>query len=212
MSPRTPCSTSESRANISVQSRGKKIFRKFEDDTQSNNNGVDDFNSDDWDESEITVAGTSPRLRPFTRSSIKPRLLFPPEEQHQARTAKAVLVDEEAITDIEEQVGDSEMTDVTADTEEDPLVTPTKNTFTPASPPATGRATRGGAKRAAAPEPLEYLPTVKKASPFDSWKRGKAGVGAVGMGKGKKREGDVIDRSGGTVGKKVKRCLKGVCR
>ncbi|KAI9874622.1 MAG: hypothetical protein M1830_009545 [Pleopsidium flavum] len=175
--------------------RGKKVFRKFEDD------------ADEWDESEITAASTSPRLRPFTRSSIKPRLLFETEEQRQARTAKAVLVDEEAITDIEEQVevGDSEMTDVAGDTDAESLVTPSKDTFTPASPPASGRVTRKSVKEAPAPEPVQYVRTgtksVKKISPFDSWQRSKSGVGLVG--KGKKREGDVIERSE-TMGKRVK--------
>jgi len=148
-------------------------------------------------------ARTSPRLRPFTRSSIKPRLLFPP-------TVESELVDEEAITDIEEQaqVGDSEMADLAADTEEEPLTTPVKHVFTPFSPPTSGRATRGSASKHVPPEPVEFLPAgtrkAKKTSPFDSWQRSKAGAGAGPVGKGKKREGDVIERNGSTDGKRVR--------
>lgn len=174
-------------------SRGKKIFRKFVDDT------------DDWDESEITADNTSSRARPFTRSSIKPRLLFPTEEQRQMRNASADYVDEEATTEVEEQdeVVDSEMTDVEASTDKEVLITPVKETAEPASPPASGRATRGSTRKVSAPEPVEYLPTnttrMKKASPFDSWQRSKAG-------RETKRKGeDGVEGSGGSASKKVKR-------
>lgn len=74
----------------------------------------------------------------------------------------------------------------------------------PASPPATGHVTRAISKKAAvdssplAPEPVEFAPRGKKISPFDGWQRSKAGVG-----KSKKREGEVMERSGG-MGKKAK--------
>jgi len=153
----------------------------------------------------VDAARTSPPPRPLTRSSLKPRLLFPP-------AAEAELVDEEAITDIEEQAqaGDSEMTDVAADTEEEHLTTPVNNVFTPFSPPTptSARVTRGSASKLVAPEPIEYLPTDtkkgKKASPFDGWQRSKAGAAAGPVGKGKKREGDIIERNGGTDGKRVR--------
>ena len=129
--------------------------------------------------------------------------MFPP-------AAEVELVDEEAVTDIEEQgqVGDSEMTDMAADTEEEPLTTPVKKVFTPFSPPTSGRATRGTATQCVPPEPVEYLPPhtkkAKKTSPFDSWQRSKAGVGAGPVTKGKKREGEDIERSDGSVGKRVR--------
>ncbi len=169
------------------------MFRKF---------AADD--ADEWDEQDRIAPDTSPHFRHFTRSSIKPRLLFPP-------AAKADLVDEEAITDIEElePVADSEMTDAIVDTEEEPLLTPVKNTFVPASPPASGRTTRS-TKKIVPPEPVESMPTDsrnrKKVSPFSSWQRSKAGVisGAGSAGKGKKREGDVMERDEGIVGKRVR--------
>ncbi|KAI9815313.1 MAG: hypothetical protein M1827_002793 [Pycnora praestabilis] len=202
--------------------RGKKIFRKFDDEHEIIDNGGK--SSPDWDDAEIDAANTSPRLRPFTRSSVKPRLLFPSEQQRRAREVKGDDADEEAITDIEENVltADSqhldgnEMTDAEADTEEDVLVTPMRHAFTPASPPATGRATRANTKKVSwdssplAPEPEELTPRVlvqgKRANPFDRWQRTKAGAGALAsaVDKGKKREGNVIETSAGRMHKKAR--------
>lgn len=131
------------------------------------------------------------------------------------------MADEEATTDIEDhgQVFDSEMTDdVAADTEEEPVVTPVKEqAFIPASPPASGRATRQTTAKSSAPPPpgepagLEYpgldaARRGKKRSPFDSWQRSKPGAEAARdmMGKGKKREGEVMERNDGTTSKRVR--------
>lgn len=88
------CYMSPSVANPS-RSRGKKMFRKYEED------------NDDSNETRVTRTG-SPEHRPFTRSSIKPRLLFPTEEQRREREegADTMDVDEEAITDIDEHALD----------------------------------------------------------------------------------------------------------
>lgn len=195
-----------------ICSRGKKIFRKFDDNREDEEAHVSLFDSDEWHDSEIDGESTPP-LRPFTRSSIKPRLLFPTEEQRRARETQAEFADEEAVTDIEEhQLLDREMTDLTGDTEEEVAITPVKLTFIPASPPASGRTTRAATRKAAldssplAPEPVE-LPNlmaekVKKRSPFDAWRLTKARAG--GVGKGKKREGDVLERVDGLQTKKAK--------
>ena len=74
----------------------------------------------------------------MTRSSIKPRLLFPSSQQIRAKERKSQLSedDEEAITDIEEH-------EVSTPAEEQHVVaTPKAPKFAPASPPTTGRATR----------------------------------------------------------------------
>ncbi|SLM37199.1 hypothetical protein LPUS_06929 [Lasallia pustulata] len=192
--------------------RGKKIFRKFDDHREDEEADVNFFGSDEWHDSEID-GESSPPLRPFTRSSIKPRLLFPTEEQRRAREAQAKIAAEEAITDIEEHhLIDSEMTDLAGDTEEEVAVTPVKPTFILASPPTSGRTTRAAAKKAAldssplVPEPVELpnsvVQKVKKRSPFDMWQRTK--VGADAAGKGRKREGDVLERTGGMQVKKAK--------
>ncbi|KAH0542713.1 hypothetical protein FGG08_002948 [Glutinoglossum americanum] len=133
--------------------RGKKVFRKFDEPNPNDNDNT----------------GSPP---PRTRSSIKPRLLFPTKEQVQAREKRdngnGVVedqhmtleneVDEEAVTDIDEsritksqeilETEDSEMTDVVdADTEpeaETDLGTPERDPkIDPfSSPPASG--TRSG--------------------------------------------------------------------
>ncbi len=87
-------------------SRGKKIFRRFEDD-------VDMSLDEDGDSNDDGHTLTSPRRRPFTRSSIKPRLLFPTEGQKREREqvpqqggelAVDEDVDDEAMTEIDESL------------------------------------------------------------------------------------------------------------
>ena len=89
-----------------------------------------------------------PRLRPFTRSSIKPRLLFPAAGQRRELTpTNDTNLDEdenEAVTDVESAHlppgNDSEITDLAPDTEEEPLTaTPVKPSFGIDTPPTTAR-------------------------------------------------------------------------
>ena len=80
-------------------SRGKKIFRPF-----ANNGDEEDAVSDASGTPEQRrlkhQAGPSAQ-RPLTRSAIKPRLLFPSEEQLRERERGVDDVDEEAVTDVE---------------------------------------------------------------------------------------------------------------
>lgn len=81
------------------------------------------------------------RLRgPLTRSSIKPRLLFPTPEQIKAKEmrSQATEDEEEAVTDIDEANSLSTPKDQMSDT----VATPKAPKFAPASPPITARATR----------------------------------------------------------------------
>lgn len=123
------------------------------------------------------------------------------------------VTDEEAITDIEDrQAHESEATELADETEEEHVVTPVKASFTPASPPSTGHATRASTRKAAldsspmGPEMVEERPRfmVKKGrnlSPFDGWQRAKS-TAVVGV-KGKKRQGESLERDGDE-GKKVR--------
>ena len=98
------------------------------------------------------------------------------------------------------------MTDIATDeTEvEEPVVTPVKTTFTPASPPDTGHATRSATKKAGmgssslSGEVDGGGVGVKKGrrSPFDGWARRKAGAptSSAATGKGKKRQGELIEK------------------
>ncbi|KAF2424270.1 hypothetical protein EJ08DRAFT_652506 [Tothia fuscella] len=194
--------------------RGKKIFRKFEDD-QADGSAASDDNLSDL---EIRRRAGTAASRPFTRSSIKPRLLFPSEDQQLAHEA-----DEEADTDIEvSRSSPSKKRNGAAlgpvEEPEPESVTPVKSQFGPATPPTTGRAKRGSAKKdisfeaasvvASASVQLEEVTSApstssaagpkSKRSPFDGWSRSKAGSssGSKTSAKGMKREGDVMIRDG----------------
>lgn len=177
-------------------SRGKKIYRKFPNDGAEHN----DTHSPGDSERESSTR------RPLTRSSIKPRLLFPTKQQIHQRAVSNVD-DEEAPTDIEESQ-DHEMTDPE---DEKQVTTPVKaSIFSPTTPPTTGHATRAATKKAALdspahpPEPVEaipYEPLGKKISPFDGWARTKARTSGIG-GNRKKREGEATERTEGMIGSK----------
>ena len=148
-------------------------------------------------------AGTeSPLRRHLTRSSIKPRLLFPPK----APEPEINIDDEEAATDIEDHVlagaeenepaTPTDLVDATPGTPEAPK-------FAPASPPMTQRTTRFGGKKPAegstpiklkaskeTKEAKETKPATRgKRSPFDGWRRVKGGPESQA---GQKRAGESL--------------------
>lgn len=147
----------------------------------------------------------------LTRSSIKPRLLFPTPEQTAVREKNSQFTDdddEEAVTDIEEPLNDAS---TPIEQDDGFAITPTAPRFAPFSPPSTARATRSGKRvddggssplTAAFEEDVDAGPAQGrrggKASPFDSWKRTKVTVAS----QSKKREGETIERAGGEIGKK----------
>lgn len=107
----------------------------------------------------------------MTRSSIKPRLLFPPKERSQA-----TLDEEEADTDIEADARkrSADRHDQHAETPagDSKVGTPAAPGYSPAPLPDTRRATRARDKK------FDEDTPVKKArgrtSPFDSWPRVKS--------------------------------------
>lgn len=138
----------------------------------------------------------------FTRSSVKPRLLFPTAQQQRERQ----LADEEAVTDIEASY-DSDMTDIaTEETENEEqggaqVVTPVKTSFHPATPPTTVHATRAATKKAVEASPLddgvtEVNKKSGKRSPFDGWARRKVSApgSSATAGKGRKRQGEALEK------------------
>ena len=194
-----------------MHSRGKKIYRRFEvdPDEQESLQHAPEYSNIRVDEHH-GGAGHRPR----TRSSIKPRLLFPTKEQQQQDQPNTENSDEEAVTDIEEPITHaSELVVLGPEAEKEVLGTPVRQTFTPSSPPSTGRATRATTRKAAlegssaGPEPIEAAVRFKvqkgnASSPFNSWRITKATTAASG--KGKKREaGDTLERDGNE-GKKIK--------
>ncbi|KAK3303324.1 uncharacterized protein B0T15DRAFT_271123 [Chaetomium strumarium] len=155
--------------------RGKKQFRKFSELEESLDDG----------EGGLESAVEAPR-RHFTRSSIKPRLLFPTAMADEAKLENA---DEEAPTDIEDHVLaglEAEKPETPVDLIEEAAGTPKAPRHAPASPPATARTTRFGSKKATESSPMKAKPA--KGSPFDSWRRTKAGAQSTGH----KRSGEDI--------------------
>ena len=136
----------------------------------------------------LESAVESQSKRHFTRSSIKPRLLFPTGNAEESHIDESQIMedDEEAVTDIEDHV----LAGLEADKPETPMDridkepgTPEAPRFAPAPPPTTARTTRHGSKKAADATPKAR---PAKRSPFDSWRRVKGGAPATGH----KRSGD----------------------
>ncbi|KAL5002313.1 hypothetical protein BDV10DRAFT_157622 [Aspergillus recurvatus] len=189
--------------------RGKKMFRKFSDDV---------FGSDDdGDDDDLGLLASRPDLldsaslentRPLTRSSIKPRVLFPSARDYVAEENDEV---EEAATDIEDHVLDdaeaAEDLDLIADvhSEQRPVTPPPKSTVsTPPSPGASARSLRSRSKRELG---TERTPTTseakKKPSPFDGWLRKKQTPPVIAA-KTKKRDAETADGAGGPAPKKTR--------
>ncbi|KAE8150562.1 hypothetical protein BDV25DRAFT_108816 [Aspergillus avenaceus] len=193
--------------------RGKKIFRKFADVVDSD---LDDDDDDlgllaarpDLLDDDITA-----NIRPLTRSSIKPRVLFPTTNDRTPPANYMSDVDEEAATDIEDHTLAADVPDVAdhpveLETQQRP-VTPPPNTAvdTPLSPGATMRSLRPRAKRDG-PEHSQ-TPTVqetkkKRVSPFDGWLRKKP-TPALTATKAKKRDAaESASSPGGPATKKTR--------
>jgi hypothetical protein len=101
---------------------------------------------------------------PFSRSSIKPKLLFP--AQRKEKQPSVDDVDEEATTDIEDEAEEQTV----PQTPSKGTDTPHAPKFAPVSPPDTKRTTRSTNKL------FEDATPVKKKgrrSPFDMWPRTK---------------------------------------
>ncbi|KYK55063.1 hypothetical protein DCS_07024 [Drechmeria coniospora] len=138
--------------------RGKKFFRKFSECEEAQAEG----------ELDTSRIGVEPELtRPLTRSSVRPRLLFP------ARKPDETNDDEEAVTDVE----DDYMSDAAAanpqtpkKTDSTPAKTPEAPRYAPVSPPDTRRTTRSTNKLANAGTPMK---ASERRSPFDAWPRTK---------------------------------------
>ena len=135
----TPCTSTQllpavrGASLIRAYSRGRKFFRKFDDETDADADG---------------------ETRRVTRSSLKPRLLFPTEEQKREREARDATAaqaaqdedDEEALTDIDDDALNEldPKRDMETDSDADILT----------SPPQHGTASRSTAAKAfAQPSP-----------------------------------------------------------
>ncbi|KAK2802701.1 hypothetical protein FQN51_004225 [Onygenales sp. PD_10] len=154
--------------------RGKKTFRKFNSDT------------DEEDETDLGLLasrpdlldGPLPRVRPLTRSSIKPRLLFPGATQRATRVSKVADAGKTAESDMgvaDEPNQASPQLDIpNSSSNTVPVTPPSKTTVsTPATPLATGRSLRSHTREAQDDVGTPSREAVR-VSPFDKWTRTKA--------------------------------------
>nr|POF13228.1 hypothetical protein CFP56_10375 [Quercus suber] len=180
--------------------RGKKIFRRFGDAEEANESSS---GSELGQRSLKRKAGVTAQ-RPLTRSTVKPRLLFPSADQLQQRMLAADQADEEAVTDIEmpNAAPAESHHDVAA-----AAAAPSGDRFTP---PPTNRSKRSSSKKTpmhATPiyedstttDAMEATFPKKSANPFDAWPRTKSG---------RKRAGDAPGEGSGS-GKRTRSGLLG---
>ncbi|RJE23565.1 hypothetical protein PHISCL_04108 [Aspergillus sclerotialis] len=154
--------------------RGKKFFRKFDDEEE-----------DEADDNDLGLFASRPDLldasamsdtRRLTRSSIKPRVLFPgPNDDNKEDIPTET--DEEAATDIEDNGVSKDTIEADDMQVQDPVTPPVDSTVaTPATPGATIRTLRSHAKRGG-PEsgttPSASTTRKTKVSPFAGWQRKK---------------------------------------
>ncbi|KAL4915310.1 hypothetical protein BDW62DRAFT_188757 [Aspergillus aurantiobrunneus] len=189
--------------------RGKKMFRKFSDDVGSDGEGDDDDLGLLASRPDLVDSTILDNSRPLTRSSIKPRVLFPSARDHEAQENEA---DEEAATDIEDHVLDdadaAEDLDHIADihSEQRPVTPPASSAIeTPPSPGASIRSLRSRAKRELE---IGQTPTASEAkkkhsSPFDGWLRKKQTPPVVAS-KAKKRDAETAGSPSGPAPKKTR--------
>ncbi|KAL4810431.1 hypothetical protein BDV18DRAFT_57365 [Aspergillus unguis] len=187
--------------------RGKKMFRKFSDDVASDAEDDDDDLGLLASRPDLIDSSVLENSRPLTRSSVKPRVLFPTARGDVSQEHDA---DEEATTDIEDHVLEdadgAEDLDLIADVESQqrPVTPPPKTTITPPSPGASTRSLRSRGKRE-----LEtgHTPTAseakKKRSPFDGWLRKKQTPPVIAS-KAKKRDADAVGSPSGPAQKKTR--------
>jgi len=134
--------------------RGRKFFRKYADDEE------------DAHMEELAGLDAHDITGPLTRSSIKPRLLFPVPKPD------GMDEDEEAVTDVEDATTEDAPLDPQTPTKprHEQLNTPDAPKFAPVSPPDTKRTTRSTNKLLDDGTPMKGK---GRRSPFDSWPRTK---------------------------------------
>nr|UBX54541.1 hypothetical protein [Aspergillus sp.] len=191
--------------------RGKKMFRRFTDAAESDAEDDDDdlgllsARPDLLDSSVLTDT------RPLTRSSIKPRVLFPTNNERTPEPQSNDPDEEEAATDIEDHMLPDEVAEESEDRVPDiemqqRPVTPPQNSAieTPGSPGATIRSLRPRTKR----DVSERTPTAseskrKRISPFAGWLRKKETPAVTGS-KARKRDAEAEGSPGGPATKRTR--------
>lgn len=176
-------------------SRGKSFWKPRESNREEDESPHEDAeeNGEDLLVPSMQRSGSPPRR--ITRSSMKPRLLFPREEKPKLNLETD---DEEAATDIEDHVLTDEVEPETSKLEvETPEEmagpdTPSAPRFAPASPPSTAQATRVSKRLIADDTPAKR---ATRRSPFDAWRRSKSSASTAGQ----KRVADTVLQNDGAL-------------
>ncbi|KAF7592497.1 hypothetical protein BBP40_012787 [Aspergillus hancockii] len=192
--------------------RGKKVFRKFVDPVDSDGDDNDDDLGLLAARPDLLDEDITTNVRPLTRSSIKPRVLFPTANDRAPASSHVSDVDEEAATDIEDHtlvpdVAEAVDRPVDVEMQQRPVTPPNATVDTPPSPGATIRSLRPRTKR---DDPEQSrTPTVaetkrKRVSPFDGWLRKKQTPALAGP-KAKKRDAaETVGSPGGPATKRTR--------
>jgi hypothetical protein len=200
------------------------VLRKFSDLVDIDDGVPDTVPIEEFLDTEIDRNDVPNHRGPLTRSSVRPRLLFPSARQVKEKEMRLKAAEEEeADTDIELPiVAPSSSRDRTSKHTEAPfmkstptgqmdgdIATPKAPRFAPHSPPTTGRATRSqkvdltssptGSDDDRPTTPTHNRSASAKISPFMGWQRVK-GETATNT---KKRQGTSLPRS--PTGKKARR-------
>ncbi|OJD23782.1 hypothetical protein ACJ73_04860 [Blastomyces percursus] len=188
--------------------RGKKIFRKFNSDTEEDDEtdlGLLASQADPLEEPSL------PRARPLTRSSIKPRLLFPNASRRgEARGSRFSgtdnTIDAEVGCEVDEpNQGESNSDPPSTGCEDIPATPPSRSGIsTPTAPLTYGRSLRSHKKEAQDGLESPSKPpnrTSIRMSPFDRWTRTKSQASPTTM---RKRVGTLSSDSVEPVLKKAR--------
>lgn len=180
------------------------MFRKFNEHPESEAEEDDDDLGLFATRPDLANSSLISSVRPLTRSSIKPRVLFPTAKPSIPQQDQPDEVDEEAATDIEDHAKDNDDAVDHEDIEkqERPATPPPKSNDAESSSPdaTTSRSLRPRAKRDDADHhettPMVAEPKKKRVSPFDGWLRKKSAPAAP-VTKAKKREAEAVGSPGG---------------
>jgi hypothetical protein len=168
------------------------VFRKFSDSIDVDDGLPGDTSNSELSDAEIDGNDLSNHQGPLTRSSVRPRLLFPSARQIKEKEMRLLAAEEEeADTDIELPIMASSNSrartalkkSTPAALIDDDIATPKAPRFAPRSPPTTGRATRShkvdvNSTPHASDDDRPTTPTHNgtgsaKVSPFMGWQRTK---------------------------------------
>lgn len=189
------------RCTNSLDSRGRKIYRKFDSDIEDEEIDSEDLGLLEHSRGPVPDVKS---LRTLTRKSIKPTRLFQTELEKRTHEAEK---EEEAPTDIEDDSDNSkqpiEVIDLITPKDGSEVTKPSTSAAPAKKQPGHSTLTKGHLDSDSDVSQGTSNSKNKKASPFDTWKRVKRGTATEPStaSKGKKRAAEVHEEE---TGKKLK--------